>query len=114
MRALIARRVIHAHIFGNSSTKWFSCPERHHIVLIPHLFSLAFAAIPAIMQTPCALLWHHYCSTRSYIKLDIRCRRHNMCAVQSTTTCLLYTSDAADDLLCVDLGGRRIIKKKKN
>ena len=26
--------------------------------------------------------------------------------------CLLYTSDAADDLLCVDLGGRRIIKKK--
>src|SRR5680860_175895 len=27
--------------------------------------------------------------------------------------CLLYTSDAADDLLCVDLGGRRIIKKNK-
>src|SRR5680860_671324 len=25
------------------------------------------------------------------------------------TVCLLYTSDAADDLLCVDLGGRRII-----
>ena len=27
--------------------------------------------------------------------------------------CLLYTSDAADDLLCVDLGGRRFLKKKK-
>ena len=27
--------------------------------------------------------------------------------------CLLYTSDAADDLLCVDLGGCRNIKKKK-
>ena len=27
--------------------------------------------------------------------------------------CLLYTSDAADDLLCVDPVGRRIIKKKK-
>ena len=27
-------------------------------------------------------------------------------------SCLLYTSDAADDLLCVDLGGRRSIKKK--
>ena len=26
--------------------------------------------------------------------------------------CLLYTSDAADDLLCVDLGGRRFIKQK--
>eukprot|EP00831_Metopus_contortus_P065536 TRINITY_DN58544_c0_g1_i1.p2 TRINITY_DN58544_c0_g1~~TRINITY_DN58544_c0_g1_i1.p2 ORF type:complete len:191 (+),score=22.10 TRINITY_DN58544_c0_g1_i1:194-766(+) len=27
--------------------------------------------------------------------------------------CLLYTSDAADDTPCVDLGGRRIIKKKR-
>ena len=27
--------------------------------------------------------------------------------------CLLYTSDAADDLLCVDLGGSRLINKKK-
>ena len=30
-----------------------------------------------------------------------------------TMVCLLYTSDAADDLLCVDLGGRRIIKQTK-
>src|SRR5450756_3258779 len=29
----------------------------------------------------------------------------------TTYACLLYTSDAADDLLCVDLGGRRIIQK---
>ena len=28
-------------------------------------------------------------------------------------SCLLYTSDAADDGESVDLGGRRIIKKKK-
>src|SRR5450756_1997434 len=34
-------------------------------------------------------------------------------AAQLPWDCLLYTSDAADDLLCVDLGGRRIIKKKK-
>ena len=33
--------------------------------------------------------------------------------LENTYICLLYTSDAADDLLCVDLGGRRIIKKKK-
>ena len=26
--------------------------------------------------------------------------------------CLLYTSVAADDIMCVDLGGRGIIKKK--
>ena len=28
------------------------------------------------------------------------------------TSCLLYTSDAADERSSVDLGGRRIIKKK--
>ena len=30
----------------------------------------------------------------------------------SQSTCLLYTSDAADERSSVDLGGRRIIKKK--
>ena len=30
--------------------------------------------------------------------------------VSNFSTCLLYTSDAADDTPCVDLGGRRIIK----
>src|SRR5680860_1808973 len=30
--------------------------------------------------------------------------------IGGSSTCLLYTSDAADDLLCVDLGGCRIIK----
>ncbi len=32
--------------------------------------------------------------------------------MQPPVGCLLYTSDAADDLIGVDLGGRRIIKKK--
>ena len=31
-----------------------------------------------------------------------------------SNACLLYTSDAADERSSVDLGGRRIIKKKKN
>ena len=30
---------------------------------------------------------------------------------EQACSCLLYTSDAADELSCVDLGGRRIIKK---
>ena len=30
------------------------------------------------------------------------------------TGCLLYTSDAADERSSVDLGGRRIIKKKQH
>ena len=33
--------------------------------------------------------------------------------IQQYLTCLLYTSDAADERSSVDLGGRRIIKKKK-
>eukprot|EP00825_Cyclidium_porcatum_P022677 TRINITY_DN2494_c0_g1_i2.p1 TRINITY_DN2494_c0_g1~~TRINITY_DN2494_c0_g1_i2.p1 ORF type:complete len:241 (-),score=13.38 TRINITY_DN2494_c0_g1_i2:80-802(-) len=38
---------------------------------------------------------------------------HDHPHVLCVDTCLLYTSDAADDMQCVDLGGRRIIKKKK-
>ena len=33
-------------------------------------------------------------------------------AVNQALCCLLYTSDAADERSSVDLGGRRIIKKK--
>ena len=33
--------------------------------------------------------------------------------VAQVSACLLYTSDAADERSSVDLGGRRIIKKKK-
>ena len=33
-------------------------------------------------------------------------------AAERYSRCLLYTSDAADDPLCVDPGGRCIIKKK--
>ena len=36
-------------------------------------------------------------------------RRNNL--ANQSISCLLYTSDAADDMQCVDLGGRRIIKK---
>ena len=38
--------------------------------------------------------------------------RHNGRDKRSDGTCLLYTSDAADERSSVDLGGRRIIKKK--
>eukprot|EP00658_Telonema_sp_P-2_P078924 TRINITY_DN750_c0_g1_i8.p1 TRINITY_DN750_c0_g1~~TRINITY_DN750_c0_g1_i8.p1 ORF type:complete len:134 (-),score=38.36 TRINITY_DN750_c0_g1_i8:67-468(-) len=39
-----------------------------------------------------------------------RCTTPTTCV---SGTCLLYTSDAADEEDSVDLGGRRIIKKKK-
>src|SRR5450756_483738 len=37
----------------------------------------------------------------------IRVHRSARTAHHHVVPCLLYTSDAADDLLCVDLGGRR-------
>ena len=36
-----------------------------------------------------------------------------LAAIHERGACLLYTSDAADELLWVDLGGPRLIKKKK-
>ena len=46
--------------------------------------------------------------------LDIRGREavHWIAYALAFLICLLYTSDAADDLLCVALGGRRILKTK--
>ena len=46
------------------------------------------------------------CFSASFSKQDVS-------ILEDGSVCLLYTSDAADDLLCVDLGGRLIIKKKK-
>src|SRR5450756_65911 len=45
-------------------------------------------------------------------KTPISARTLNLLSksIRNPPICLLYTSDAADDLLCVDLGGRRIIK----
>ena len=47
--------------------------------------------------------------TWQYTHDDVRNRMNTY-----TYRCLLYTSDAADERSSVDLGGRRIIKKKKN
>ena len=43
---------------------------------------------------------------------DARTAAADTRGVGQRDVCLLYTSDAADDLLCVDLGGRRIIQTK--
>src|SRR5450756_2806096 len=46
------------------------------------------------------------------VAVRVRGALHGLAVALQAVPCLLYTSDAADDLLCVDLGGRRIIKKK--
>ena len=49
--------------------------------------------------------------SRGFVIIEIPARNYSQ-FMAGIRGCLLYTSDAADDLLCVDLGGRRIIKKK--
>src|SRR5450756_658738 len=62
---------------------------------------------------PAQILW--YLADQHLVQLQLQGNPPTPVAAPGVdlSTCLLYTSDAADDLLCVDLGGRRIIKKKK-
>eukprot|EP00658_Telonema_sp_P-2_P001970 TRINITY_DN1073_c0_g1_i11.p3 TRINITY_DN1073_c0_g1~~TRINITY_DN1073_c0_g1_i11.p3 ORF type:complete len:105 (-),score=18.37 TRINITY_DN1073_c0_g1_i11:65-379(-) len=72
-------------------------------------------------RSSCLLIWlrpaveiaeHVHCPDRA----PRRCAFHVLRVffpVLCVDTCLLYTSDAADEEDSVDLGGRRIIKKKK-
>ena len=43
----------------------------------------------------------------------IRGKENYLFEINYLRACLLYTSDAADERSSVDLGGRRIIKKKQ-
>ena len=43
----------------------------------------------------------------------ISMRQPTYACIRRGNICLLYTSDAADERSSVDLGGRRILKKKK-
>ena len=45
--------------------------------------------------------------------LDVEQVVHSQSLTSFLSPCLLYTSDAADERSSVDLGGRRIINKKK-
>eukprot|EP00658_Telonema_sp_P-2_P075001 TRINITY_DN64364_c0_g1_i1.p1 TRINITY_DN64364_c0_g1~~TRINITY_DN64364_c0_g1_i1.p1 ORF type:complete len:152 (+),score=1.91 TRINITY_DN64364_c0_g1_i1:339-794(+) len=55
-----------------------------------------------------SVLWTITDNVIQILSLPVQC--HVQCHGR---TCLLYTSDAADEEDSVDLGGRRIIKKKK-
>src|SRR5680860_1885658 len=60
-----------------------------------------------------ALEWDMRASSSRLVSRNPNPNREALPLSTMSVGCLLYTSDAADDLLCVDLGGRRIIKKKK-
>ena len=54
--------------------------------------------------------WKNLKPLASYISAP---SKSTLLVINYKYACLLYTSDAADDLPCVDLGGSRLIKKKK-
>src|SRR5665213_2441450 len=82
--------------------KYFSC-----VPIAPHCNPSE--SLPATMN--CTVLKNHALNSGCWF--DRLWRMPSPMVTRLFFNCLLYTSDAADDLLCVDLGGRRIIKKKK-
>ena len=65
------------------------------------------------MQEPSSVLSDQVSDSRLEMDYDVELSR-DLFRLQGDLLfpgCLLYTSDAADELLCVDLGGRRIINK---
>eukprot|EP00831_Metopus_contortus_P077798 TRINITY_DN7392_c0_g1_i2.p4 TRINITY_DN7392_c0_g1~~TRINITY_DN7392_c0_g1_i2.p4 ORF type:complete len:100 (-),score=23.23 TRINITY_DN7392_c0_g1_i2:96-395(-) len=81
------------------------------VVMIYTLLMILQKIIPVIQMVEVvipSLLRHLQSKQIPFLLAHIIFAQRNM-----KYTCLLYTSDAADDTPCVDLGGRRIIKKKK-
>ena len=68
---------------------------------------LSEATLSRIENGPSAVSAQHLFTLSQYLKVDIADFFRDDAA--PLTPCLLYTSDAADDMQCVDLGGRRII-----
>eukprot|EP00831_Metopus_contortus_P065655 TRINITY_DN58635_c0_g1_i1.p2 TRINITY_DN58635_c0_g1~~TRINITY_DN58635_c0_g1_i1.p2 ORF type:complete len:105 (-),score=7.43 TRINITY_DN58635_c0_g1_i1:28-342(-) len=85
--------------FIDISTSFFSMPTSSAI-----LPGVMFVIILFIFS----LLIITYCSV-----FAISHNQFKLFFIMHSHVCLLYTSDAADDTPCVDLGGCRIIKKKK-
>src|SRR5450756_949269 len=71
-------------------------------------FSVAGRWCHSSLASACSSPWKR-CSVSSSAHIRTTLRRRSGCPqcvlVARSSPCLLYTSDAADDLLCVDLGG---------
>src|SRR5450756_3179950 len=80
---------------------------------------MGFPVVQAILgqgALPLAVIYeqtHSFMIFSTWVHKNVRSFINPPLVAMLLALCLLYTSDAADDLLCVDLGGRRIIKKKK-
>ena len=89
----------------SSITTWHQITWSSHVV----------AFIGFLILLPISMLRHIFTSPLNMYLRDRDRPKGAMRAMPNLTeTCLLYTSDAADERSSVDLGGRRIIKKKNN
>ena len=77
--------------------------EGAHPAILQKLMETNFEKVPGYGTDP-------YCaSAREKIRAACACPEADVTFI----SCLLYTSDAADEEDSVDIGGRRFIKKKK-
>eukprot|EP00658_Telonema_sp_P-2_P081469 TRINITY_DN8355_c0_g1_i2.p1 TRINITY_DN8355_c0_g1~~TRINITY_DN8355_c0_g1_i2.p1 ORF type:complete len:810 (-),score=130.53 TRINITY_DN8355_c0_g1_i2:94-2421(-) len=82
-------------------------------IVLPRLISIEVAA-RAFVTGSQEVLERRWLEGAEYVwMLEAELRAHAHIMFKHGITCLLYTSDAADEEDSVDLGGRRIIKKKK-
>eukprot|EP00831_Metopus_contortus_P081963 TRINITY_DN8752_c0_g1_i11.p1 TRINITY_DN8752_c0_g1~~TRINITY_DN8752_c0_g1_i11.p1 ORF type:complete len:150 (+),score=19.43 TRINITY_DN8752_c0_g1_i11:146-595(+) len=110
---------IEKEISSERKTDYIAIAQQNIIRILIHLisslieFSYQFSRIGILCyKVPCTVF--HLNIRDFHIQEKIFGSFHNMVFISlNIYFCLLYTSDAADDTPCVDLGGRRIIKKKK-
>ena len=80
---------------------------------LPHTFSQLWTAAPGVYDV-CVITSNPNGGTDLNPFDDTTCITISVFdSVTVTSGCLLYTSDAAAERSSVDLGGRRILKKKK-
>src|SRR5665213_1635812 len=106
------------HLFKLENFEFYNCDVSKFIHVSGKLDYILHFASPAspidYLKIPIQTLKVGSLGTHNCLGLALSKKAKILVASTSEVYgCLLYTSDAADDLLCVDLGGRRIIKKKK-
>eukprot|EP00658_Telonema_sp_P-2_P021338 TRINITY_DN18499_c0_g1_i1.p1 TRINITY_DN18499_c0_g1~~TRINITY_DN18499_c0_g1_i1.p1 ORF type:complete len:130 (+),score=21.43 TRINITY_DN18499_c0_g1_i1:716-1105(+) len=91
-----------SHTTTSHTTTTHTHTHAHHTTLLSHTTSIRMEGFCFIGKS--------FGITTCYVNLEHRLMGGDVVCLG---TCLLYTSDAADEEDSVDLGGRRIIKKKK-
>src|SRR5678816_4902596 len=92
--------------FGKDPNTQISVISLGYPGILPRLNKEAITlAVRLGLACNCEIVQHNYFARKNYFYPDLP---------KGYQICLLYTSDAADERSSVDLGGRRIIKKKRN